>query len=216
LAQRSVRISIWWWSGARSAQEHAIRLAVRVGIHTGLLSLPLPEARYAPLHLTPQRQKQKTLEAMLALVLELAEQHPVLFILEDIHWVDPSTLEFLELLIAQGPTAAVLTVVTYRPVFQPSWGLRTYLTPLTLQRLPPAQVEAMATLVTGGKLLPTAVLQQVVTNTDGVPLFVEELTKMIVESGVLRETEGYYEAAIYAAAFCSKVLSTNPSQGRLI
>jgi predicted ATPase len=168
-----------------------------VGIHTGLLSLPLPEARYAPLHLTPQRQKQKTLEAMLALVLELAEQHPVLFILEDIHWVDPSTLEFLELLIAQGPTAAVLTVVTYRPVFQPSWGLRTYLTPLTLQRLPPAQVEAMATLVTGGKLLPTAVLQQVVTNTDGVPLFVEELTKTIVESGVLRETEGYYEAAIH-------------------
>jgi class 3 adenylate cyclase/predicted ATPase len=177
----------------RALSQYRLTLHETVPLFAALLSLPLPDVRYAPLPLTSERQKQKTLEALLAIVLELAERHPVLFILEDVHWVDPSTLEFLNLLLTQGPTAAILTVVIYRPEFQPPWGLRTHLTPLALQRLPPAQVEAMATQVTGGKLLPTEVLQHVVTNTDGVPLFVEELTKTIVESGVLRETDGHYE-----------------------
>jgi predicted ATPase len=177
----------------RALSQYGLALHETVPLLATLLSLPLPEARYAPLQLTPQRQKQKTLEAILSIILELAERHPVLFIIEDVHWVDPSTMEFLHLLITQGPTAALLTVVTYRPEFQPPWGLRTHLTPLVLQRLSPAHIAAMATQVTGGKPLPTEVLQYVVTNTDGVPLFVEELTKMIVESGVLRATEARYE-----------------------
>jgi predicted ATPase len=154
--------------------QYRLPLHETVPLFTALLSLPLPEARYAPLPLTPERQKQKTLEATLANLLELAERRPVLFILEDLHWADPSTLEFLQLLLTQGPTAALLTVVTYRPDFQPPWGLRTHLTPLALQRLSAPQVEAMVTQVTGGKALPPEVLRHVVTNTDGVPLFVEE------------------------------------------
>jgi class 3 adenylate cyclase/predicted ATPase len=177
----------------RALSQYRFALRETVPLFATLLSLPLSEARYAPLPLTPERQKQKTLEALLAAVLEMAERQPVLFILDDLHWVDPSTLEFLHLLIMQGPTAAILTVMTYRPDFQPSWGWRTHLTPLALQRLSPADVAAMVMQITGGKPLPTEVLQHVVTNTDGVPLFVEELTKTILESGVLRETETHYE-----------------------
>src|SRR5262245_13519335 len=173
--------------------QFRLPLSETVPLYTALLSLPIPEARYASLPLTPERQKQKTLEATLAIVLELAERRPVLFILEDLHWADPSTLEFLQLLLAQGPTAALLTVVTYRPDFQPPWGFRAHLTPLALQRLSADQVEAMVMQVTGGKPLPPEVLWHVVTNTDGVPLFVEELTKTIVESGILREAVAHYE-----------------------
>ena len=154
--------------------------------------MPLP-ASYPPLTLTPQRQKQKTLEALLTWLLALTEQQPVLFVVEDLHWIDPSTLEFLTLLVDQGPTARLLTLLTCRPEFQPPWGLRTHLTPMALQRLPQPQVEAMIARVTGGKALPPVVLQQVVTKTDGVPLFVEELTKTVLESDLVRETEEHYE-----------------------
>src|SRR5262249_17759262 len=106
---------------------------------------------------------------------------------------DPSTLEFLTLLVDQGPTTRILTVLTCRPEFRPAWGFRAHLTPLTLSRLPRPQVEQMMVRVTGGKALPPDVGQQIVAKTDGVPLFVEELTKMTLESGLLREQEDRYE-----------------------
>src|SRR5215510_1357592 len=140
-----------------------------------------------------QRQKQKTLGALLTWLLALTEQQPVLFVVEDLHWIDPSTLEFLTLLVEQGPTARLLTLLTCRPEFQPPWGLRTHLTPIALQRLPQSQVEVMIAQVTGGKALPPAVLQHMVIKTDGVPLFVEELTKTVLESGLLQEMEEHYE-----------------------
>ena len=102
-------------------------------------------------------------------------------------------LEFLTLLVDQGPTARLLTLLTCRPEFPPPWGLRTHLTPMALQRLPPAQVEAMIARVTGGTALPPEVVAQIVAKTDGVPLFVEELTKTILESGLLRDAQGHYE-----------------------
>jgi predicted ATPase/class 3 adenylate cyclase len=173
-------------------QPYSLPLAEVVPLLASLLSVPL-SASYPPLTLTPQRQKQKTLEALLTWLLALTEQQPVLFVVEDLHWIDPSTLEFLTLLMEQGPTARLLTLLTCRPEFQVPWGLRTHLTPIALQRLPQPQVEVMVARVTGGKALPSAVLQHVVTKTDGVPLFVEELTKTVLESGLLRETEGYYE-----------------------
>ena len=163
-----------------------------VPLLAALLVVPLP-ASYPPLTLSPQRQRQKTLEALLAWLLALTERHPVLFVVEDLHWIDPSTLEFLTLLVDQGPTTRILTLLTCRPEFQPPWGLRTHLTPMALQRLHQSQVEAMIARVTGGKALPPAVLQQIVTKTDGVPLFVEELTKTVLESDVVRETEEHYE-----------------------
>src|SRR5262249_5985276 len=162
-----------------------------VPLFAALLAVPLP-ASYLPLRLTPQRQKQKTLDALLTWLLALTEQTPVRFVVEDLHWIDPSALEFLPLLVDQGPTSRLLTLLTCRPEFQPPWSLRTHLTPMALQRLPQPQVEVMIAQVTGGKALPPAVLQQIVTKTDGVPLFVEELTKTVLESGLLRETEPPY------------------------
>ena len=173
-------------------RPYPLPLAEVVPLVATLLSLPLPAERYPPLTLTPQRQKQKTLEALLTWLLALTEQQPVLFVVEDLHWIDPSTLEFLTLLVEQGPTARLLTLLTCRPEFQPPWGLRTHLTPVALQRLPQSQVEVMIARVTGGKALPAEVVAQIVAKTDGVPLFVEELTKTVLESGLLRETDGAY------------------------
>ena len=173
-------------------RPYTLPLTEVVPLLAALLAVPLP-ASYPPLTLSPQRQRQKTLEALLAWLLALTERQPVLFVVEDLHWIDPSTLEFLTLLVDQGPTARLLTLLTCRPEFQPPWGLRTHLTPMALQRLPQSQVEAMIARVTGGKALPPVVLQQVVTKTDGVPLFVEELTKTVLESDLVRETEEHYE-----------------------
>src|SRR5262249_15983209 len=135
---------------------------------------------------------QKTLEALVAILLEQAERHPVLFILEDLHWTDPSTLEFINLLIDQTPAASVLVLLTCRPSFQSAWHHRSYLMHLTLNRLSHAQVEQIVTCVTDRKTLPKEVIQQIVEKTDGVPLFVEELTKAIVESGHLKDVNGHY------------------------
>jgi predicted ATPase len=97
--------------------------------------LALPEGRYPPLALSPQRQRQKTLETIVAMLLELAEQQPVLFIVEDTHWLDPTSVELLDLLIDHVPTAGLLTLLTCRPTFQPTWSSRSYLTHVTLTRL---------------------------------------------------------------------------------
>src|SRR5262249_44731654 len=115
------------------------------------------------------------------------------FILEDLHWTDPTTLEFLNLVIEQIPTTSILTVMTCRPHFQPAWHHRSYLTEVTVNRLSHTQVEQIVAGVTDGKTFPAEVLQQVITKTDGVPLFVEEITKAILESGQLKAVEGHYE-----------------------
>jgi predicted ATPase len=157
-----------------------------------LLSLPLP-ARYAPLTLTPQQQKQKTLDTLCTWLLTEARRQPVLFIVEDLHWSDPSTLELLSLLIDHGPTARMLTLLACRPEFQPPWTPRAHVTHVTLGRLPRFQVEHMILQRTRGKPLPPAVVAQIVAKTDGVPLFVEELTTMVLESGLLQEGPDCYE-----------------------
>jgi predicted ATPase len=160
-----------------------------------LLSLPVPEDRYPPLNLSPQRLRQKTLEAIVAIILALSERQPLLFILEDLHWIDPTTLELVDLLIDQTPTASVCVLLTCRPEFQPSWSYRSYLTEMTVSRLSPSQVEPLATQVAGGKVLPDEIIHQLVDKTDGVPLYVEEMTKSVLESGMLKETNGEYELA---------------------
>jgi TOMM system kinase/cyclase fusion protein len=156
-----------------------------------LLSLPHP-AHYPVLQLSPQRQRQKTYDALVAWLLAEAEQQPILAVWEDLHWADPSTLEFLGLVLDQAPMARMLTLLTCRPEFHPPWTSRSPLTQVTLTRLGRLQVEAMITSLTGGKTLPVAVVEQVVAKTDGVPLFVEELVKMILESGLVREEGDHY------------------------
>jgi predicted ATPase len=162
-----------------------------VPLLAALLSLPLP-ARYAPLSLTPQQQKQKTLDVLCTWLLTEARRQPVLFIVEDLHWIDPSTLELLTLLIDHGPTARLLTLLVCRPEWQPPWTPRAHVTHLTLGRLTQTQVENMLRQLTRGKPLPPAVATQIVAKTDGVPLFVEELTTMVLESGLLQEASDRY------------------------
>jgi class 3 adenylate cyclase/predicted ATPase len=166
-------------------------LAAELPLFANLLSLP--DAPPHALSVTPQRQKQKTLQALLDWFLIEAKKRSALMIVEDLHWVDPSTLEFLNLLFDHAPTARILVVLTFRPEFTPPWAAHSFLTQISLGRLGRTQVEAMVEQVVGDRVLPAEVLQQVVAKTDGVPLFVEELTKMVLESGWLREREGQYE-----------------------
>ena len=172
--------------------QYGLPLAEAVPLFAALLSLPLP-ADYAPLTVSPEQQKQKTLHALLTILLRIAAQQPVLFVMEDLHWVDPSTLELLSLLVDQGPTARILALLTFRPDFSPPWTGRSHLTQVTLPRLPRRQAAEMTGQVAHGKALPPEVVEQVVAKTDGVPLFVEELTKMVLESGLLQEREERYE-----------------------
>ena len=113
--------------------------------------------------------------------MEEAQKATVYCAWEDLHWADPSTLEILTLFLEQIPTARVFALLTFRPEFTPPWSARSYLTQLSLNRLGRSHVEAMVANVTGDRSLPSEVLQQIVTKTDGVPLFVEELTKMVLE-----------------------------------
>jgi class 3 adenylate cyclase/predicted ATPase len=162
-----------------------------VPLFASLLSVPL-DGRYAAPTLSSQQQKQQTLDALVAWMLEEAERQPVLVAWEDLHWADPSTLEMLELVLEQTPTVPMLHVLTFRPEFVPPWPSRSHLTPITLNRLERAQVEALITHLAGGKPLPAEVVQHIVAKTDGVPLYVEELTKMLLQSALLREDADHY------------------------
>jgi len=146
-----------------------------------LLSLPHPES-YPPITVSPQKQKEKTHAALVAWLVEEAERQPVYNTWEDLHWADPSTLEVLTLVLDQVPTTRLLALLTFRPEFMPPWGNRSHLSQLTLSRLGRPHVETMVEQVTRGKALPSEVVQQIVAKTDGVPLFVEELTKTVVEA----------------------------------
>jgi class 3 adenylate cyclase/predicted ATPase len=172
--------------------QYGLPLAETVPLFTALLSLPLAEG-YPPLTVSPEQQKQQTLHALLTIFLRIAAQQPVLFVMEDLHWVDPSTLEFLTLLVDQGPTARILALFTCRPDFSPPWTGRSHLTQVTLNRLPRRQAAELTGRVAHGKALPPEVVEQVAAKTDGVPLFVEELTKMVLESGLLQERAERYE-----------------------
>src|SRR4029453_2190868 len=116
----------------------------------------------------------------------------MLVVWEDLHWADPSTLENLGLLLDQSRTSAMLNLLTFRPEFVPPWPSRSHMTPLTLTRLERPQVEALLTHLAGGKALPAEVVAYIVARTDGVPLYVEELTKMLLASPLLREEESQY------------------------
>jgi predicted ATPase len=171
--------------------QYGLPLAEAVPLFAALLSLPLG-ADYAPLTVSPEQQKQQMLHALLTITLRIAAQQPVLFVMEDLHWVDPSTLELLSLLVDQGPTARILTLFTFRPDFPPPWTGRAHLTQVTVHRLPRRQAVEVIRQVAHGKGLPPEVVEQIVAKTDGVPLFIEELTKMVLESGLLQEQDERY------------------------
>ncbi len=157
-----------------------------------LVSLP-PEVGYAPLDVTPIRARQLTLEILTTWLLRRTKISPVLFIVEDLHWIDPSSLELLDYLINQQELPQMLMLLTCRPEFSAQWSAKKTLHLLDLTRLTQEQTVELATHVAHNKTLPVEVLQEVVKRTDGVPLFAEELTKTILESGFLKLVNGSYK-----------------------
>ena len=168
-------------------------LSEAVPLLADLLSISTGE-RYSPLDLTPQKQKEKTLRVQLAQLEGLAAQQPVVMVWEDVHWSDPTTRESLDLLVDRVSTLRVLVIITFRPEFAPPWIGRPNVTMLILNRLPARLRAEMITHVTGGKALPKEMADQIIDRTDGVPLFIEELTKAVVESGVVVDSGDRYTA----------------------
>ena len=165
-----------------------------VGLVATMLSIPCKE-RYGPLALTPQRQKEETIRALVDMVEATARRQPTVLVLEDAHWADPTSLEELDLLIDRVRNIPLLVVLTHRPEFQPRWVGHGHVVTLNLSKLSRAQSSAIVSKVAGGKALPGDLLEQILVKADGVPLFVEELTKAILESGELKESGDHYDYA---------------------
>jgi tetratricopeptide (TPR) repeat protein len=173
-------------------------LSEAVPLAADLLSIPAG-SRYLALNLTPEQRKEKTCQVWLAQLEGLAARQPLLMVYEDVHWSDPTTREWLDLLVDRVSALRVLVIITFRPEFAPPWVGRPHVTLLSLSRLPPRQRAEMITHVTGGKILPKEIANQIIDRTDGIPLFIEELTKAVVESGVVTETgDGYRVTGLVA------------------
>jgi class 3 adenylate cyclase/predicted ATPase len=157
-----------------------------------LLGLQIEE-RYGVLSLTPQQQRARTLQALVTQLLQLSRGKPVLFVLEDAHWIDATTLELVDLCLDQVASAPIMMLVTTRPTFQHGFGGHPIVTKLALNRLGRDQIRSIVNRLTNGKTLPGELLDIIAAKTDGVPLFVEEITKTVLESGELRETASAYE-----------------------
>ena len=168
-------------------------------LYAALLTIP-SGTRYPGLNLTPQRQRELTIAALSRQLLGLAGSRPVLFLIEDAHWIDPTTLEAISRSIPLIKTAPVFLLITFRPEFMPPWLDQSHVMMLRLNRLPREQVAVMVSDLADGKGLPPEVNDQIICKTDGVPLFIEELTKTVLESGQLRAVGDRY---IVSAPFAS-------------
>ena len=165
--------------------------AEELGFIAERLSIPTGDEYRLP-DLTPQRRKERTFEALLGQLTRLAARQPVLMLFEDAHWIDPTSLELLTLTVARASTLPLLLLVTARPEFTPPWPADAHVTTLPLARLGRREGMTLVARSAGGKALPAEILEQILARTDGVPLFLEELTKTIIESGLLREEDGHY------------------------
>lgn len=160
-------------------------------LFAALLGIPVDPAR-PQAELPASRLKERTQQALLEQLRRLSAGLPVLLVLEDAHWIDPTTLELLDLLAGAISGLRVLMVVTFRPEFRPGWLGYSHVTHLALNRMSRRHCNAIVATITGGKSLPDDLLQQLLARTDGVPLFVEEQTKMVLESGLLQEEDAGY------------------------
>jgi predicted ATPase len=159
--------------------------AQEVSLFADMLSLP-NDGRYLALDMTPEQRRQTTLEALGSQLEALSRSKPVLMIFEDAHWTDPTSLEALSRVVDRLRSLRVLLIATFRPEFEPPWIGRPYVTPLTINRLAECDIEAMIDRVVGNKLISASVRQDIIERTDGIPLFVEEMTKAVLEA----ESEG--------------------------
>ncbi len=156
-----------------------------------LLSIPTGD-RYLPLAMPPQRQKEKLLEALIGGLTRAASEHPAIVFFEDVHWIDPTTLELLDRIVDQIGRIPAMMLLTFRPDFTPPWSGRSHVTHMALGNLDRGSCISLVENVVCGRTLPRKVLEWIVDKADGVPLFVEELTKSVLESSVLREDENRF------------------------
>ena len=168
------------------ARESGIENQDTVSLLADLLSIR-GEHRYPPLTVSSETRKDMTLEALVQYLQRLADRSPVLFILEDAHWLDPTTLDLMTRIIDRIRQMRVLLLITFRPDFKPVWAEYSHVTSLTLSRLPRRQSAELVAAMTGGKALPPEVQQAILAKTDGVPLYIEALTENVLESGLLTE-----------------------------
>jgi class 3 adenylate cyclase/tetratricopeptide (TPR) repeat protein len=169
----------------------ASRVQAVAPLFAALLSIP-PGERYPPLALSPTQHRRRTLAALLDQIEGLARQQPILLSFEDVHWADATSLELLDLTVERVRQLPVLALFTFRPEFEPPWVGLPNVGTLALSRLDRDDVASMVARVTGGRVLPAEVMKQIVAKTDGNPLFVEELTKAVLEAGILvADADGY-------------------------
>lgn len=178
----------------RALQGYGFADPGTIPLFAALLSIPVPSDRFAPLELSPPELKRRTADALTAWLIEETRRRPVLVVFEDLHWADPSLIELLTLLVEKTPVVPMLLLLVSRPEFRtpPAWDGRSHISPLVLGRFGRADAEALLTQLLRGKTLPADVVRHIVDKTDGVPLFVEELLKTILESGVVEEESGKY------------------------
>jgi predicted ATPase len=163
---------------------------VRQALIADLLSLPTGSA-LSEMNLSPQRKKERTLESLLGLLEDLSQKQPVLMVFEDVHWIDPTSRELLDLTVERIRRLPVLLIITFRPEFSEAWSGAAHVSTLLLNRLDVGEGTILAETV-AGKSLPSEVVANIADHTDGVPLFVEELTRAVVESGLLRDEGDRY------------------------
>ncbi|OAF19989.1 adenylate/guanylate cyclase domain-containing protein [Bradyrhizobium neotropicale] len=168
-------------------------LSEAVPLIADLLSVPIGKS-YPPLSLTPQKRKEKTLGVLLAQLEGLAARRPVLMVFEDVHWIDPTSLDLLDRIVDRVATLRVLLIITFRPEFAPAWIGRSHVTLISLSRLQHRQRAEMIMRVTGGKALPQEIVEGIIDRTDGIPLFIEEMTKAVIESGMLADAGDRFDA----------------------
>jgi class 3 adenylate cyclase/predicted ATPase len=159
-----------------------------------MLSLP-NDGRYPTLDLAPQERRQRTLEALAWQLVALTRSNPVLMIFEDAHWTDPTSLELFSRAVSRIRTLRVLLMVTFRPEFDPPWIGRPHVTALTINRLAEREVSAMIDRLVGNKLIRASIRQDIIERTDGIPLFIEEMTKAVLEADSQRAAERAVAAA---------------------
>ena len=177
-----------WPSPAPPAQS-ALDVDAAMPLIAALLSIPTGD-RYPLLAMTPQRRKDETLQTLLTQLAGLAAREPVLMMFEDAHWIDPTSIELLGLRqLSWCGACRSSCAITFRPEFVPPWTGQPHVTSLLLERLSRLQGAKMVARLTDGRALPTAIFEQIVVRTDGVPLFVEELTKMVLELGPAHGTK---------------------------
>jgi class 3 adenylate cyclase/tetratricopeptide (TPR) repeat protein len=177
---------------AGGKQDRGKRTRTDCSLLARALSIPCDD-RYGPLEMSPQRQKDDTIRLLVDIVANIARSQATAMLFEDVHWADPTTIEVLGALIDRTETLPLLVLITYRPEFQPPWISRSPVTPLALTRLSRAQGASIVLGVASGKPLPADLVTQIVDKTDGVPLFLEELTKAVLESNLIIDLGDRYD-----------------------